>query len=132
MSDQIGFTASIAETRTIAKDETVVCPNVITNDGNGYDSKTGIFIAPKSGMYVFSVIATSQKGSMFKFRIFRKGVPCATAFANTPNACAMGGNTVVLTLELNDQVCVKAADVSAIWGDQTDYSFTFTGFMVGQ
>ncbi|BFZ00932.1 hypothetical protein BsWGS_03971 [Bradybaena similaris] len=99
MSDQIGFSAAIVDIKTIEKNETVICPKVITNGCNGYDSKTGIFTAPKPGMYVFSIHATSQVGSMFKFRIYRKDVPCATAYANTPNARAMGGlQSVAFTL----------------------------------
>ena len=36
-------------------DETLVFKNIILNEGNAYSSKTGMFTAPYSGLYLFTV-----------------------------------------------------------------------------
>ncbi|XP_063401928.1 heavy metal-binding protein HIP-like [Mytilus trossulus] len=47
--------------------------NVILNRGNGYDSKTGKFTAPKSGLYQFSFTIMSNGGSDLNMGVAKNG-----------------------------------------------------------
>lgn len=42
---------------TLKKDETLICEKVVFNTGGGYDSKTGVFTVPVSGLYCFMASA---------------------------------------------------------------------------
>ncbi|VDI28426.1 Hypothetical predicted protein [Mytilus galloprovincialis] len=47
-------------------DETLIFPTIIVNHGDGYDNTTGVFTAPISGMYLFTVqICPAKPTSVF-------------------------------------------------------------------
>ncbi|BFZ22336.1 hypothetical protein BsWGS_25375 [Bradybaena similaris] len=130
-SGQIAFSVSLNDTKCIGVNEIVNFPKVATNLGNGYNSCSGVFTAPKAGLYVFHVHALSNCGADFKFRIYRNDCPCASAFANTSNNYAMGGNTVALCLQCGERVYVKSITNSSVYSDCDDFYFTFTGYLLG-
>lgn len=47
--------------------QTIIYNNILTNDGNGYDDKTGVFTCPVAGTYMFVVDALSQTLLYFLF-----------------------------------------------------------------
>ncbi|XP_062581627.1 uncharacterized protein LOC134243390 [Saccostrea cucullata] len=55
VSDQIAFEARITSVLEFKGNQgsVVLFDQVLLNDGNGYNSSTGIFIAPRDGLYVF-------------------------------------------------------------------------------
>ena len=57
---QIGFHAEITKGIRYSAKEKIVFPVVRTNEGGGYDGKTGKFKAPEAGLYFFSVMVTSD------------------------------------------------------------------------
>ena len=50
---QVAFHAILSETVSTADSITLVCDQIITNVGGGYDGETGVFTAPVSGLYCF-------------------------------------------------------------------------------
>ena len=53
----IAFTAVVtpADLTNLGAGQTIIYDKVITNVGNGYDNRTGIFTSPKKGVYVFEM-----------------------------------------------------------------------------
>lgn len=49
--------------------DTFVFKNVLTNFGNGYDNKTGVFTAPMSGVYVFTLRVCVNDGKSIYYEI---------------------------------------------------------------
>ena len=51
----MAFTAFLDHTlRNLQKDRTIVFNQVISNEGDGYDQRVGIFTCPKTGLYLVS------------------------------------------------------------------------------
>ena len=55
----IAFSAGIAgENSTFCKGENLIFDKILTNHGDGYDPKSGIFTAPEAGVFVISTEAS--------------------------------------------------------------------------
>ena len=54
---EVGFSARFSSTTTVSVTETqnIVFDHVDLNQGQGYDKTTGVFTAPVSGLYQFSL-----------------------------------------------------------------------------
>ncbi|KAL8602039.1 hypothetical protein ACOMHN_007309 [Nucella lapillus] len=56
---QVGYSAVLTQTvTTSSREHTLICDNVITNEGGGYDGGTGVFTAPVTGTYLFLAYAS--------------------------------------------------------------------------
>ncbi|XP_060606797.1 uncharacterized protein LOC132759080 isoform X2 [Ruditapes philippinarum] len=67
----VGFSAHLSSTvNTTAR---VVFNTVITNQGKGYDSSTGIFTAPYTGLYFFSAHVCNQGNNDVYYGIYQNG-----------------------------------------------------------
>ncbi|BFZ22939.1 hypothetical protein BsWGS_25978 [Bradybaena similaris] len=126
----VGFSVSMDEEKTLTAGQTVKYPNVITNVGNHYNPDTGVFTAPRTAYYMFHIHALSLTG--FWFQLIHNEIPRASAQGTTPNAWAMGGNSVLLKVKANERVYVKAVlYTSNVYGDGTQHYATFIGYVVG-
>ncbi|KAL8616887.1 hypothetical protein ACOMHN_041806 [Nucella lapillus] len=56
---QVGFTAGLTQAVTTSKEQTLVCDDIMTNVGGGYNEGTGVFTAPVTGTYCFMATTTS-------------------------------------------------------------------------
>ncbi|KAK7103403.1 hypothetical protein V1264_018308 [Littorina saxatilis] len=54
-SAQVAFHAGLIDNKTTKRPETLMCDDIITNVGGGYNDQTGVFTAPVSGCYCFMV-----------------------------------------------------------------------------
>ncbi|XP_052788242.1 uncharacterized protein LOC128223044 [Mya arenaria] len=109
--------------------QTIVFEHVLTNKGNSYSRSTGIFKAPRRGIYVFFThimgssrvneisLQTNGKNSMY---LYPAGAPYGT-----------DANLVVLELDENDEVKVVK---HGPWGGKPFYVHhawsSFSGFML--
>ena len=109
---------------------------VLTNVGNGYDQKTGIFTAPFSGLYTFHLhfIGGLHNGST-DLGLYAGGQVIAVAFAEGENKDDndQGSCTAVVDLLRGDEVSVKFYYGNPqIWGSRlTSFSgclFTLIDF----
>ncbi|KAK7111045.1 C1q-related factor-like [Littorina saxatilis] len=121
--EHVAFHAEADDQATYNAGDTVVFNTVLTNDGNEYDSSTGVFTAGNSGNYVFSVSmrVSGQTDSPRKLELFSQAQNkvIATA-AGTESSSAF----VVVALSVGDTVVVR----SGVDGSTFDAGTTFSGF----
>lgn len=85
---------------------------VITNTGHGYHHHSGIFIAPRSGYYVF----TWSNEAYISTELMLNGAPQSSVYFDARDG--VGGNTagtVIVHLDFDDEVSVR------INGDNNNY-----------
>ncbi|XP_033737312.1 complement C1q-like protein 4 [Pecten maximus] len=102
---------------------------IITNVGNGYDSRRGHFTAPVAGLYSFTstVLLASSNNHNMHISIVKNGVIVGLMFSVTEYD--KGTRTVVLSLAVGDMVWVRnnGNELPNIHG--VGYS-TFSGFLI--
>ena len=72
----VKFSAYIYYVGTLTGPLDLVFDNVVINNGNGYDSKNGVFRAPSNGIYSFQFSgqqSTTTDGNYFGIEIMKNG-----------------------------------------------------------
>jgi hypothetical protein len=82
--------------------------NVVLNIGNAFDSSTGIFTAPRSGIYLFSVVVSSQDNDLLIVKIMQNYYQIGLAMAGDESH-ATGSFTVVSYLSVGDRIWVETS-----------------------
>ncbi|XP_045181237.2 uncharacterized protein LOC123540350 [Mercenaria mercenaria] len=113
-------------------DQNIVFDVVELNLGGGYHNQHGLFIAPKSGLYIFSTSLLSYVNAKAEFdaSIVKNGNILASAFGHGDSGRHdQGSVTVVTQLNVGDEISVKNRVIAddAYWGDR--YS-SFMGILV--
>lgn len=117
----------------IAQNEGIVFDHVMMNLGNCYHSNHGVFIAPRTGLYMFSVsISSENKVNVHNVDtaiVKNDAILANTMSRGTDGTADQGSVTVLVMLEEGDEVWVKNTEdrVSAIrgWGFSS-----FTGVLL--
>ncbi|XP_025113738.1 uncharacterized protein LOC112575859 isoform X6 [Pomacea canaliculata] len=104
----------------------VVFDLVVTNTGDAYNAATGVFTAPRHGVYVFSAQSFSQSSTDANWDLYvNDQLVLRSRFVTTTDT---SHNYVVpVTLEAGGQVYVKNFNVLNIYG--TNHSF-FSGWLI--
>ncbi|XP_052677107.1 complement C1q-like protein 3 [Crassostrea angulata] len=82
--------------------QTLIYDGVLTNDGNGYDDRTGVFTCPLAGTYMFVVDFLSLKPAWLQLHLNKTVVASVHAI----NAYMQISRTVILRLRKGDHVKV--------------------------
>lgn len=105
----IAFYAYSSHTFTIYSAHFVLSfDTVITNTGNGYHHHSGIFIAPRSGYYVFTWSFRVQNEAYVSTELMLNGAPQSSVYFDT--SYGVGGNTAgtaIVHLDFDDEVFVR-------------------------
>nr|ALA16010.1 C1q-domain-containing protein-1 [Mytilus coruscus] len=131
----VGFHANRGSTIFLdtARDQTVVYDKVITNVGNGYNSRTGIFTCPKGGLYSFSWTSLTPPGKRFETRFIlnRNRITGNRANAESINQYVQATKNVVVEMKEGDTAKINTIGGAAnvLHGDYNSFS-SFSGFKV--
>jgi len=113
--------------------QTVVFNQVLINDGNGYNSLTGIFTAPVTGTYFFNF--TIHVWDLINAKLVKDGHDLVAIVAASPHDLAKGeqnSNSVVVQLNVGQSVWAQSyfnADVT-VDGYEDFRVVTFSGFLL--
>jgi len=136
VSDKIAFHASLSTNIPgTTSGQTIVFNQVDTNLGGGYSGTTGVFTAPVSGTYVFSLTFFMSYSSSYarygELYIMQNNVQSIRVFVDLYSGANQGtaSGTTVLSLNKGDQVYVQAGNADMyIVGDKLCF---FSGFLLG-
>lgn len=137
-SNSIAFHAIVSNiVQHIEERQAVVFDLIHLNVGGAFQSDQGIFTAPTSGLYVFSVsIATHQSNSTHEIdaALVKNGHLYGLVIGHGEGLRSdQGSITITMQLEVGDEVWVEITwpQVSAVRGSRYGET-TFTGFRLSQ
>lgn len=93
----------------IPKHQTLIYDAIITNDGNGYNSQSGVFTVPFTGQYVFTWSATVWVRSAYETQLMVNGDVKGVTFADAGEATDsdMSTGVVVVGVQKGDDVYIR-------------------------
>ena len=105
---RVGFFVNVkAKELKLGSGQTVIYDEVLTNEGNGYDNRTGVFTCPLAGTYMFVVDALSPPATTFHLYLNKTMVASLhVSSGHKSNVYLQISRTVVLTLKKGDHVKV--------------------------
>ena len=125
------FTASLGGQPTISGRKAIVkFDKVILNRRGCYDPKTGIFTAPRTGLYQISVTIMSNAGKKLDLDIAKNDLVLLKMYGPTVHGSTQTANPV-LELKSGDKVCVinHGSGLQRIYGN--NYS-SFSGYYISE
>jgi len=137
VSEKIAFHAFLASRiKETTFGQTVVFNQVETNLGGGYNATTGVFTAPVTGTYVFSLTfgmsqynsSQSDIGDLFIMKNNVRSLRVWQLLDSSISESTASGTTV-LSLNKGDQVHLQAG--SAAMAIAGGYLSFFSGFLLG-
>lgn len=120
---RVSFTVTLNLTSlTLGAGQTVKYDTVLTNDGNGYDDRTGVFTCPVAGTYMFVVDSLSKPGIWLHLKVNKKTVGNLHVSGNHGRLIQIS-RTVIVKLKNGDHVkVVNGVNNGYIYDD------TYSGF----
>ncbi|XP_045206516.2 uncharacterized protein LOC123558704 [Mercenaria mercenaria] len=118
----------------LGEKQVVKFDRVITNNGNGYNTHTGVFTVPVTGTYVF-IFYVSSSDSSVEFNLMADDSLRASGIAR-PNDFSQdkdvqGGGTVILHLNQGVSVWIQNTYAeSIVFSTDTHRWVTFSGFLL--
>ncbi|XP_060594653.1 heavy metal-binding protein HIP-like [Ruditapes philippinarum] len=107
----VGFNAHLSTSGKVNKPGTVVFDVVITNQGADYNSSTGIFAAPYTGLYFFSVQLCNKENTHTYYGIHQKSRILARSYGyNYNSSWECSSVSIIAMLNKAEQVWVNNYD----------------------
>ncbi|XP_062572488.1 complement C1q subcomponent subunit B-like [Saccostrea cucullata] len=102
-----------AKILSVGKGQTVKYDGILTNDGNGYDDRTGVFVCPVAGTYMF-VVDSLSVANCLAIKVNKQTV--ASVYRGQPGKDTLDqtSRTVIVKLKQGDHVKVEAVLSSKI------------------
>ena len=103
----VAFSANVmAKPLELGAGQTVIYDKVLTNDGNGYDDRTGVFTCPVAGTYMFVVDSHSPGPTWLHIYLNKIRVASLFVAGGHNHPYLQMSRTVVLKLKKGDHVKV--------------------------
>lgn len=125
-NDVIAFSAYRSTSQSLSIGTVVKFDKVWTNIGNGYNPNTGIFTAPRSGLYHFTSVRMSENNSI-NLRLFLNNSMKSTVYIKT--RYETGSFDVLLSLEKRDTVSIKSSGTLTLHSSSGIY-ISFSGYTI--
>jgi len=123
------FSAILTSSKAVSQNQVLIFDQIVTSEGHGYDSHTGVFTAPLAGFYLFNIHAVSEGTKVFRLGLLHNGSRVIDVNKEGDEYYSAVSNSVLLELGKNDQVKVISwAGTSYVDGDWK--SSTFSGRLV--
>ena len=120
--------------RNIGTHHQLVFDVPVTNHGNGYNKHTGIFTAPRSGVYVFSFTIFPDRGSSIAVNIYRNSEVVGQVYSLIGNPNFSGTSMVaVLSMTIGDVTFIRTSSTTPSSGSifsNTDVKSSFAGWKI--
>ncbi|KAL4224658.1 hypothetical protein ACF0H5_015355 [Mactra antiquata] len=113
----------------ISLGEKIVFNKVKFTLGGGYHGQHGLFIAPKAGIYIFSVSILSSHNTIIEAALEKNGVTLAGAYSKSDDGFDQGSVTVVTQLSIGDEVYVVNTWPNVTSFHTHEYT-SFTGYLL--
>ncbi|XP_063404332.1 uncharacterized protein LOC134687806 [Mytilus trossulus] len=126
--DPIGFSAYRTSSQTVSSNTKVKFDKVWTNVGNGYDPNTGIFTAPRAGLYHITAVILSQSGANFYPKLYHNKVQVSGSYI-TGDGDKTGTFDAVFSLQKADEVYIVGHSTYTIYSDGFAHA-TFSGHII--
>lgn len=125
----VGFTVGVTTSSSTWSGNILVFPHVVTNNGNGYNPRTGKFTAPSDGTYVFFVTANAyNKNYIYLIIVLNDSSKVRTMSHNSANYMT-GTNMAVLQLYTGNSVWVSRHSGISYYTQVVPMT-TFSGFIL--
>ena len=115
----------------VGANQNIVFDHVQVNQGNGYHSHHGLFIAPRSGIYFFTVSLLHYPQSQASHpRIIKNGAVVAR-FHAAANQWEQTSQSIILNVNAGEEIYVKNED----YGNEiyvASLHSSFSGFLLWQ
>ena len=124
--NRVSFSANVHNSHlTLGVGQTVIYDNILTNNGNGYDDRSGIFTCPVAGTYMFVVDSLSYPGIWLKLKLNKQEVARlhVSPLVKDKWSLTQISRTVILNLKVGDHVKVEN-----IYKDGMVYAHRYSGF----
>ncbi|XP_071136742.1 uncharacterized protein [Mytilus edulis] len=127
--DPVAFSAYRTSSQSVPANTKVKFDQVWTNVGNGYDSKTGVFTVPRTGLYHITAVILTPSGTNFYPRLYHNKVHVSGSYL-TSHGYQTGTFDVVLGLQKGDQVYIAGhSSTFTIYSDSFAH-VTFSGHSI--
>jgi len=127
------FGASFTKNVNLANNEVVKFDKVWTNIGNGYDSSSGVFTAPRGGVYQFSCSAMAYFGKTLRLHLMKNDQQTVSLYPGNVGH-NMGTLSMVLELKKGDRVYIKhpASGGNSFYSESGSNFSMFSGYFISQ
>jgi len=107
----VAFHAKFSADQCVSVGHVLTYDEVHVNVGNGYKSYDGIFVAPVSGVYVFSVTLVSVEFYYMSAALLVNGVEKATIVSDKADYL-QASSTIVAQVQIGEHVFVRVSGES--------------------
>ncbi|XP_060077338.1 complement C1q-like protein 3 [Ylistrum balloti] len=126
------FSASLSNrTSNFHRNEKIVMDHVLTNNGESYDPKTGVFTCQQPGTYVFSVTIQAEDRHRFVAEIVKNAEEVGRVLADPMYSRASASTSVILNLTSGDTVYIRSdGSFDQSHASIDEYFSSFSGFLI--
>ncbi|CAC5419036.1 unnamed protein product [Mytilus coruscus] len=124
----VAFSAYTTNSQYCSSGTNVKFEKVWANIGNGYDPSTGIFTAPRQGVYHISAVVMSEDGKSLHLQVKHNSKHTAGSYV-TGDGLKTGTFDVVFSLQKGDKISVANSGGYTVYSDGNKYT-TFSGHLI--